>query len=211
MASCSCDRKLSIKCSTFSDGLHKQEHPPSFLTHASMHLHTHTDAPTAFFSVTHTNLYHDPVSISSVISICACSWVSVSASACFIGMWECMWWSLEAVLTQLSDYSGILRHWKIRPIGKTTGEKQRKYHSVALMKQHREESWLSDLTLRGFKTNPGKVRETKLEKIEICSCGMSLYKLHVSISVYLLQSCVSCTAIWQLICVAVHVLALVYH
>lgn len=48
--------------------------------------------------------------------------------------------SLEAVLTQLSDYSGIVGHREIRPIGKTTGEKQRKYHSVALMKQHREES-----------------------------------------------------------------------
>lgn len=79
-------------------------------------------------------------------------------------------WSLEAVLAQHSDYSGILGHRQIRPIGKTTGEKQRKYHSVVLMKLHREERWLSDLTLRGSKTNPGKVRETKLEEIEFDSC-----------------------------------------
>lgn len=38
------------------------------------------------------------------------------------------------------------------------------------MKLHREERWLSDLTLRGSKTNPGKVRETKLEEIEFDSC-----------------------------------------
>lgn len=79
-------------------------------------------------------------------------------------------WSLEAVLAQHSDYSGILGHRQIRPIGKTTGEKQRKYHSVVLMKLHREERWLSDLTLRGSKTNPGKVRETKLEEMEFDSC-----------------------------------------
>lgn len=93
--------------------------------------------------------------------------LSVCISKCMF-YWRlraCVRRSLEAVLAQPSDYSGILGHREIRPIGKTTGEKQRKYHSVVLMKQHREESWLSDLTLRAFKTNPGKVRETKLKKI----------------------------------------------
>lgn len=36
------------------------------------------------------------------------------------------------------------------------------------MKQHRQESWLSNLTLRGFNFNPGKVRETKLGKSFVC-------------------------------------------
>lgn len=101
----------------------------------------------------HTHLYYKPWSISSVISVYACSIVSaISKCMVYWRLWVCMRQSLEAVLTQLSDYSGIVGHREIRPTGKTTGEKQRKYHSVVLMKQHREESWLSDLTLRGFKT-----------------------------------------------------------
>ncbi len=144
--------------------------------------------------------------------------VCISKHMVYWCLWVCMRRSLEAVLTQLSDYSGILGHREIRPIGKTTGEKQRKYHSVVLMKQHREKSWLSDLTLRGFKTNPGKVREAKLKKIQIqpsyrgegvcvcvracvhaCvrACVREMNLLYESISVYLSAlSCRSCATAW---------------
>lgn len=125
---------------------------------------------------------------------------SVYTSKCMVYWCMRVWWTLEAVLMQHSDYSGILGHRQIRPIGKTTGKKQRKYHSVLLMKQHMEERWLSDLTLRGFKTKPEKVREAKFDSCHIG--GRDVYYIY---GVVCLCNCMrsACTSLRSHVCCAV--------
>lgn len=70
-------------------------------------------------------------------------------------------WSLEAALTQHQDYSGILGHRQIRPIGKTTGGKKAAEISLGGANEatHREERRLSDLTLRGSTLTRRKLDE----------------------------------------------------
>ena len=160
-----------------------REDPAPLWRHASTHLHMHTNRLAVFFSFFLPA--HSYIIFSSVSSVYVCSGASASASrALYQRLRVCARRSLEAVLTQLSDYSGILGHREIRPIGKTTGTEQRKYHSVVLMKQHRAGSWLSDLTLRGFKTNPGKVRETKFYNVCACKPAQCVSRLCVSVWTY---------------------------